>query len=94
MPVRDRELMLARLRIFGFTITRETHEVVEVRRESRVSVVHVAEMRCTAADPRDAFLLALALGDDTRWSPRACRAAGAAALRLRARGRTDAADLA
>lgn len=68
--VREADLLLARVRMFGFEVVREGDELVDVRREGRVSTIGLAQVQCTADDPRDAFLLSLALEDELRWSPR------------------------
>jgi|GEM_PF-6934361 len=64
----DSEVLLARVRAFGFSVNDKNTERVEVEREGRFSVVRLGDkVAFTSDDPRDRWLLSLALEQDRKY---------------------------
>jgi hypothetical protein len=66
---RDSELVLARVRAFGFSVDDDGHATVKVVRDGRVSHLSLDEpVRYSAEDARDIWLLSLAIEEEQRWA--------------------------
>jgi hypothetical protein len=66
--VKDWELILARVRLFGFQVCDDGRDMIEVKRDGRTcSIDLVGTVRISANDPRDIWLLKRAIEDGWQW---------------------------
>ena len=69
--VRDWEVILARVRMFGFRVEDDHRVWIDLEREDRRSRISlVGEVQIDARDPRDRWLLQEAVGGDGGWAAR------------------------
>jgi hypothetical protein len=67
--VRDWELILARIRVFGFTVLDDGQDMIVVERNGRGCHVDLVNtVRIAASDPRDIWLLKQAVEDGWQWA--------------------------
>jgi hypothetical protein len=67
--VRDWELLLARIRVFGFTVLDDGRDTIVVERDGRTCHVDLVNtVRIGAKDPRDLWLLKQAIEDSWQWA--------------------------